>query len=113
MSAKSIIWLQEQMLSDPEVKYYAAGRALGDSIEAHNGHLRFYQKNPSPTQVKRFSKIISVSHFLTRVMGSNVPPDESVFLTEFENLKIRRPKKKRTQNVTVTVPEKFTNSSTI
>ena len=88
MSAKSIIWLQEKMLADPEVKYYAAGRALGDSIEAHNGHLRFYQKNPSPTQVKRFSKIISVSHFLTRVMGSNVPPDESVFLTEFESLKI-------------------------
>ena len=87
MSTKTIIDLQEEILQDPEVKFFSAGRTLADVIESVNGHLRVYQKNPTPVQVKRYLKIISVSHFLTRVMGSNVAPDDSEFLTEFSDIK--------------------------
>ena len=87
MSTKSVIDLQEEILKDPEVEFFSAGRTLADVIESLNGHLRVYQKNPTPVQVKRFLKIICVSQFLTRVMGSNVAPDDSEFLTEFSDIK--------------------------
>ena len=82
-----MIDLQEKILQDPEVEFFSAGRTLQDPCESHNGHLRMYQKNPTPVQVKRFNKIISLSSFLSRVMGSNVAPDDSEFLTEFSDLK--------------------------
>ena len=92
MSSKTIIEIQQLILMDENVEYFAAGRALADSVEGLNGHIRTYQKNPTPTQVKRFIKIISVSQFMTRVMGSNVPPDDSEFLTEFKDIKELRAK---------------------
>ena len=87
MSTVTLIEIQDKILQDPEVEYFAAGRALGDPVESHNGHLRMYQKDPTPTQVKRFTKIISNSQFLTRIMGSNVDQDDSEFLTEFSDMK--------------------------
>ena len=90
VSKETILWVAEKILADPEVTYFPAGRGSGDPVESHHGHVRFYQPNPFPSQVKMFSKIISISQFLTRVMGSNVAPDDSVFLTEFRDIKKMR-----------------------
>ena len=87
MNIKTVLELQEKILQDPEVEYFSAGRTSGDPIESHNGHVRMYQKNPTPVQVKRFNKIISLSQFLAKVHGSNVAPDDSEFLTEFSDMK--------------------------
>ena len=88
MCTTTVLVLQEVILLDPEVHYFAAGRALGDSIESYNGHLKSFQKFPTPLQVKRCTKNLAFSQFLSRIMGSNVPQDDSLFLTEFKDIKI-------------------------
>ena len=86
MSCQSTIWTAEKVLQDPEVNFWPGGRGSGDPVESHHGHMKVYQKTPSPSQVKTFSKIISISQFLTRIMGSNVSPDDTEFLTEFSDI---------------------------
>ena len=90
VSCESTIRTAERILQDPEVSYWPGGRGSGDPVESHHGHMKVYQKTPSPTQVKTFSKIISISQFLTRVNGSNVSPDDNEFLTEFSDIKKMR-----------------------
>ena len=92
MSRKTILWAALRILEDPEVSFFPPGRGSGDPVEAHHGHMKYYQPSPLPSQVKIFSKIISISQFLTRIMGSNVAPDDSVFLTEFRDIKKMREK---------------------
>ena len=87
LSGTTTLWLVPKILADPEVEFYPAGRGLGDPVESHNGVMRMKGKNPTPLQVKRFSKIICISQLMCRIMGSNVPPDDAEFLTEFKYVK--------------------------
>ena len=87
MATKTILWLQEEVLKNDAVEFFCAGRVLCDVIESHHGQLRLKQINPTPREVKRFTKLIIMSLFLHRVNKGSYGDDDSEFLTEFKDFK--------------------------
>ena len=87
LATKTILWLQEEVLKNDAVEFFCAGRVLCDVIESHHGQLRLKQINPTPREVKRFTKLIIMSLFLHRVNKGSYGDDDSEFLTEFKDFK--------------------------
>ena len=84
----SIIWLQKDMLTRKNLKFFMAGRTLGDIVENHHSNSKQMNKNPSPLQIERISKSLAICEVLGNVKGSNCPDDQSTeTLGEFKNLK--------------------------
>jgi hypothetical protein len=84
----SILWLQKDLLTRKNLKFFMAGRTSGDNIENHHSNSKAMTKNPSPLQIERISKALAVCQVLGNVKGSNCPDDQSTeALGEFKNLK--------------------------
>ena len=65
----SIIWLQKDMLTRKNLKFFMAGRTLGDIVENHHSNSRQMNKNPSPLQIERISKSLAICEVLGNVKG--------------------------------------------
>ena len=87
LATKTIIWLQEEILKNPDVEFFSAGRVLCDVIESYHGQLRLKAMNPTPREVMRHTKLITLSQFLQRVNKSSYDHYECEFLTEFKDFK--------------------------
>ena len=88
LSTKSIIWLEEELLSNG-VTFFMAGRVTGDSVENYHSQMRQYNPNPTCNEFKRFSKALGITLFLCKkVKGSSYEHDETdEWLVEISNIK--------------------------
>ena len=87
LTTKTILWLQEEVLKNEEVVFFSVGRVIADVIESHHGQMRLKQINPTPREVKRFTKLMVMSQFMHRVNKGSYGDDDSEFLTEFKDFK--------------------------
>ena len=74
----SALWLQDYLLKDPDVNFFAVARGiLTDIIENHHFRVREKNKSPTPLQCTRIQKALMAAQLLTSVgKGHNYLQDD-------------------------------------
>ena len=88
MTCHSTTYLRIELIQNQKVRFFMAGRTLGDPVENHHGQSRDRVKNPTSLQVERISKALAVCQVLGSVQHSNCQGDGSTeILADFKNIK--------------------------